>query len=154
MRRDIGDLDVVGDDVLLEALRNGVDQAGLKIEQNFIFEQVNVKIAQHLSFGCDQRRVTAFTDLQCGHIIRDLAIEKPLAVRTEQAKASAKTQVEHARALTQGSVFSQHVAVIVHGLLAVQLEEPSAYLLMKFLQRQRIHDVNVLGEMRKRMVNF
>src|SRR2546423_1518502 len=62
----------------------------LEVEQDFVFEYVNVQVALHLALGVDQRGVTAFADFQILHVVGDLAVEKLLSVRASEAKARAK----------------------------------------------------------------
>jgi hypothetical protein len=61
-------------------------------------------------------------------------MQKSNAIRASQANATAKAQVDKARAFGQASLFPGIITVCGNGLFTVQLNEASAELLVKFVK--------------------
>jgi hypothetical protein len=85
--------------------------APVRDQEDFIFESIDVQIAHHLTFGRDQRRNSPDL-LERIHVIRDLAIEEPLAIRAQKAKTAAKAEVQNSRLFAQRGMFREDIAVV------------------------------------------
>ena len=152
--RSVHDLHVVGDDEFFEPLRNFPGQARLEVQKQFVWQAENVQVAYHFAPGGGQRGVTAGTDGQFFHVIRDLPVQKADAVIANETDSPAKTQIEHPGAFAERGMFGQPVAVIVHNFRAVPVlrnnaaegghfGESCAEAVVKFMQEQRSHKIIV-----------
>jgi hypothetical protein len=130
---------------VFQPLRNGIGEARLEIQQQFVGETKHVQVALHFPLRRDQRGVTAFADLKPFHIVRDLAVKKANAIRAGQTNPSAKTQVDDANRFVESRVFREPIAIIIDHSHAVQFAETAAQLMMKFVQNQRVHWLYLKG---------
>ena len=132
--RDVCDLDVVGDDVFLEPLRDRRAVTGFEVEQDFVRQDIDVQVALHLCLRVDQRGVTTFPDLQIFHVVGDLAVEKFLPISAEETESRPEAQVENGGRTAQRGVFGEGVAVMINGLYGVDVREAGAQASMKFVE--------------------
>ena len=124
---------VIGDDEFFEPLRDRRAVTRLEVEQDFVFEHVNVQVALHFALGVDQRGVTAFANFQILHVVGDLAVEKFLSIRPREAKARAEAQIQKTCHLTQRGVLGRRVSVMLDGLHPVDFGEAGVQAVVKFV---------------------
>jgi hypothetical protein len=123
MRRDVDDLDVVGDHVFFETVGNGFGKAWFEIQEEFLGEAIDIEVALHFAFCGDEGGVGAIAVSKAFYVVRDLAVEEADAVGTGEADASAKIEVEDSGVLAEGGVFGEGVAVVEDDLGAVDFGE-------------------------------
>ena len=136
MRRHIHDLHVVCHDEFLQPLRDERRESRLEVQQQFVLKREDVQVALNLSLGGGEGGVTTFSDAEFLHVVGDLPMQKPHAIRARQANAATKTQIENPGGFKQRGVFASHVAVIRHDFRIVHGGEVRAETLVKFAEKQ------------------
>ena len=63
MWRGVDEFDLIGNDVALESLRDGFEQARLEVEDQLVVEPVHVQVGLHFGLGVDERGVAALARL-------------------------------------------------------------------------------------------
>src|SRR5215471_15033925 len=101
MRRDVHDLNVVGDDIFFQPLSDCCRKAGFKIEQQLVRETKDIQVTLHSAFGGDESGVTTVAGIQSFHIVCHLAVEKACAVGACDAEPASKAEVDDAGGLMQ-----------------------------------------------------
>ena len=141
MRGDIDDLHVVGDNIFLQTLLHCFGKAGFEIEEDFVFQNVDVEVGLHFALGRDDRGVAALTHFQILHVVRDLAVQEILPIRPEQAESPAKTKIEHAGGVFQSDVFCKPLAVMRHDFRVVDFGKLCVQAVVQFVQGKRTHSI-------------
>ena len=95
------------------------------LESNNVFRPVYIA-----SFALNWRLAGA----QAFGVVRHLAMEKACTIGAGEADAAAGTQVQYPRGLVQGSMLSEHIAVMANDFRSVQLAKGGIQAVMKFVQ--------------------
>ena len=109
---DIDDLNVIGNDELLESGRQRRGEAGLKIEKEFVFQAVDVQIRLDLAFGVDERGVASLACFEVLHVVGNLAVEEANAIGTTALRAGMLPEPQRGQ---------------IHGLLLRYVETRQVY---------------------------
>ena len=113
MRGGIDQLDLVGDDVALESLRDGIEQAGFEVEDQLVVEALHVQVGLHPGLGVDERGVAALAQLEPGDLVGDLAVDEFHPIVTQYGKTASKGKIDEGNGLSQRPIFGVRVAVFL-----------------------------------------
>ena len=145
VRRDVHDLDVLGDDVVFEAFREGLGEARFEIEQQLLRQRVDEGVGDETALRAAERRVATAA---CGEgldVIGHLTVQRAHAVGAGEADAPAEAEVDDPGRGVQRRVLGHPIAVVGDRFLSVHLGEPGVEGGVDFVQRERSHRAGKLA---------
>ena len=112
MWRRVHEFDLIGDEVALKPSGNGVEQARLKVQNQFVLQPVDVQVGLHLGFGVDERGVAALPRAQPGHLVGHLPVDELHPIVSQDGEAASGGEVVQRNGFGEVTMLDLNIAVV------------------------------------------